>query len=248
MNIYQWIASGFFAVLIVILILYRKNPWVKISWKYIVASIPIILFALSLIKKKSDPVPTNSVIPSPVPSPVPNPVPDPITSVPATPVPASSQTTIGLDYVLSPHFNFGMMTSTENRKLLEQNRQQGLKYLDNLRNLCNNILEPIILLVGSTYISSCFRCQVLNVSVGGTKNSQHVEAEAADTHYNIPLNEAYNKIAASNLPFGQLIFEFSQWVHVSIQDPILHPGKVREKLNAARVNGKTVYTVITGSI
>jgi hypothetical protein len=84
----------------------------------------------------------------------------------------------------------------------------------------------------------------LNSSIGGAKNSQHVEAEAADTHYIIPLNEAYNKIASTNLPWGQLIYEFSQWIHISIQSPVDHPGKVREKLNASRVNGRTIYTVI----
>ena len=246
MNAYQLVASGLFAILIIILIIYRKKPWVKKSWKYIVASIPIILYALSFINKKSTPVPIKSVIPPPAP------VPDPTAgtnSAPVSPViQAPSQVIIGLDYVLSPHFTFGMMTNTENRNLLEQNRQEGLKYLDNLKKLCNDILEPIILLIGPMFITSCFRCLTLNSSVGGAKNSQHTVAEAADTHYTISLNEAYNKIMASNIPYCQLIFEFAQWVHVSVQDPILYPGKIRQNLNASRVNGKTVYTVITGPI
>jgi zinc D-Ala-D-Ala carboxypeptidase len=246
MNTYQWIASGLFAVLITILIIYRKKPWVKKSWKYIVASIPIILLLLSFINKKPTPVPIKSVIPPPPPDPVPAPTgtPAPVSS----PVVAPAQVVVGLDYVLSPHFTFGMMTNTENRKLLDQNRQQGLKYIDNLRNLCNNILEPIILLIGPTFITSCFRGPALNSAIGGAKDSQHMEAEAADTHYTIPLNEAYNKIAGTNLPYGQLLFEYASWVHISIQDPILHPGKIRQNLNVTRVNGKTIYTPITGPI
>ena len=239
MNTYQWIASGLFATLFTILIIYRKKPWVKKSWKFIVASIPIILFVLNLIKKKADPVPVKSVIPSPVPSS------DPTL---ASTIQAPSQIIVGLDYVLSQHFTFGMMTNTENRNLLEQNRQEGLKYLDNLKKLCNDILEPIILLIGPMFITSCFRCPALNGSIGGAKNSQHTVAEAADTHYNIPLNEAYNKIMASNIPYCQLIFEFTQWVHISICDSTFYPGKVRQNLDASRVNGETVYTAITGPI
>jgi len=250
MSIYQWGASGLFVILITILIIYRKKPWVKKSWKYVVASIPIILFALSLIKEKANPVPVKSIIPPPAPVPDPALAPSPTTAPVSAPVviPAPAQVVVGLDYVLSPHFTFGMMTNTENRKLLDQNRQQGLKYLDNLKNLCNNILEPIILILGPTFITSCFRGPALNSSIGGAKNSQHMEAEAADTHYTIPLNEAYNKIAGTNLPYGQLLFEFASWVHISIQDPVLYPGKVRQNLDASRVNGKTVYTPITGPI
>jgi hypothetical protein len=238
MNTYQWIASGLFAFLITILIAYRKKPWVIKSWKYIMASIPIILFALSFIKKKSDPVPIKSVIPPPAPDPA-----------PASPIiQAPSQVIVGLDYVLSQHFTYGMMTNTENRKLLEQNRQEGLKYLDNLKTLCNNILEPVIFLIGPMFITSCFRCLTLNSSVGGAKNSQHTLAEAADTRYTISLSEAYNKIMASNIPYAQLIMEFNSWIHVSVCDPILYPGKIRQNLNASRVNGKTVYTFITRPI
>ena len=246
MNTYQWIASGVFVTLIGIMIIFRKSLWVKKSWKYIIASIPIILFLLSLLNKKSTPVPTKSVIPPPAPDPAPTAPETPASSPIVTP--AQAQVVIGLDYVLSPHFTFGMMTNTENRKLIEQNRQEGLKYLDNLKKLCNDILEPVILLIGPMFITSCFRCLALNSSVGGAKNSQHTVAEAADTHYNIPLNEAYNKIMGSNIPYAQLIFEFSQWVHVSVCDPTLYLGKIRQNLDASRVNGKTVYIPITGPI
>jgi Peptidase M15. len=142
-----------------------------------------------------------------------------------------------------------MMTTTENRKLLDQNRQEGLKFIENLRRLCNEILEPIIILIGPTFITSAFRCPALNNSVGGAKNSQHTAAEAADTHYNIPLREAFNKIAfSSNISFGQLILEFEQWVHCSCTDSVLYPGKVSQKFIASRQDGKTIYTAVVSPI
>jgi hypothetical protein len=241
----QWIIFGIIIIITTELIVFRNTPWVKKYWEIIVAIIPIVALILEAIKKAPTPVPTNSVVPTPTPiSPTPVTQPAPVTPVPVTP----AKIVIGLDYQLSPHFNFGMMTTTENRKLLDQNRSEGLAYINNLSKLCNNILEPILTLVGPTYINSAFRCPDLNKAIGGVGKSQHMFAEAADTHYNVSLNEAYNKIAFSNIPFSQIILEFNQWVHVGIIDETLYPGKVGQKLIASRVNNKTVYTPVTSPI
>ena len=53
--------------------------------------------------------------------------------------------------------------------------------LENLKKLCNDILQPIRNKYGKQIrISSGFRCPELNYAVGGSKTSQHKTGEAAD--------------------------------------------------------------------
>jgi hypothetical protein len=137
------------------------------------------------------------------------------------------------------------MTKTEHRDFIDKNRDQGKQYIDHLSLLCNNVIEPVWVLMGPISINSCFRCPDLNTLIGGAKNSQHMVAEAADTEYaGTLLQEAFNKIAFSNIVYSQIIIEFNQWIHLGVPDPILYPGKIREKLIASKVDGKTAYTTI----
>ena len=167
---------------------------------------------------------------------------------------AISTVTVGLDYQLSPNFTFGMLTKTEHREFLELNRKEGAQKLTNLARLCNEILEPVRTFMGSALITSAFRCPALNTAIGGAKNSQHVQAEAADMEFTgategAPLREAFNKIAfTSTIQYSQIIFEFGQWIHMGLLNETLYPGKKLQKLIASTVNGKTVYTAVTKSI
>jgi len=156
---------------------------------------------------------------------------------------------VGLDYPLSSHFTFGALTKTENRKLMDKNREEGKKYLSTLSKFCTTVLEPIWDLMGPTTITSCFRCVALNSAVGGAKNSQHTVAEAADTQYfGVTLSQAFNIIAFSSIPYSQCILEFGQWIHVGMIDETKYPGKRGQKLIATRQNGKVIYTLITKPI
>jgi len=144
---------------------------------------------------------------------------------------------------LSPHFTLGEMTRTDNRVLLEKNQNEAMAYFVNLQRVCNEILEPVRLLLGiPIHITSGFRCHELNTAIGGSATSQHCHGEAADTVYGeYELREIYNTIAWSNIPYSQIIFEFDSWVHIGLQDDILHPGRVLQKLRAFSANGQTVY-------
>jgi hypothetical protein len=248
-NTYQWISIGIAVIIIAVLIIFRKTNWVKKTWKIIAIILPPLLtIALIALKNKTVPTP----VPVPVPTPIPTPVPDPVIPTPILPTPVpdpvksdSSSIVIGINYVLSPHFTYGQMTKTEHRDFIDKNRDQGKQYIDHLSLLCNNVLEPVWVLVGPISINSCFRCLDLNILIGGAKNSQHMVAEAADTEYaGITLHEAFNKIAFSNIIYSQIILEFNQWIHVGVCDSVLYPGKIRDKLIASTIDGKTVYTAI----
>jgi zinc D-Ala-D-Ala carboxypeptidase len=246
MNIYQWIAIGICIILAVVLVVFRHTKWVHKTWKILVVVIPPLLaLALILLKtkpSKSGPVP---VVPSPPPT-------EPITP-PIVPV-APTIVVVGIDYQLSPRFNYGMLTKTEHRDFIEQNRKDGQKYLKNMANLCKTVLEPTWDLMGAFTINSCFRCSPLNASIGGAKNSQHMVAEAADTEYSgMTLHQAFNKLMSSEIKYSQIIIEFEQWIHIGVIDEILYPGKIGQKFIASselQLDGthKTVYTPVTKPI
>ena len=90
--------------------------------------------------------------------------------------------------------------------------------IDNLRALCENVLEPLRAKIGGpSIITSAYRCERVNGAVPGSANhSQHQDGCAADTHVEGMSIEAwYQFIKTSGVPFGQLIQEHGYWAHVS---------------------------------
>ena len=96
------------------------------------------------------------------------------------------------DFPISEHFTFYEMTkSSDHPELVEQNRSVAVmdnEIFSNLEDLCENHLEwirrvichdrPMIVLSG-------FRCPELNAAVGGSENSQHMMAQAADFYVDL---------------------------------------------------------------
>ena len=108
--------------------------------------------------------------------------------------------------------------------------------------LVEKILDPLREHYGKPIIiTSGYRCQKLNKSVGGAASSQHVKGEAADIR-SVPDTPAENKklfdlIIKLRLPFDQLINEYGyDWVHVSFG----HRHR-RQILDAVKKNGRTIY-------
>lgn len=158
---------------------------------------------------------------------------------------------IGLDYQLSPHFNFGQMTKTENRLWINKNREIGKQYIDNLSRLCNTVIEPVYNLLGPLIVNSCFRCTGLNKAIGGALTSQHCDGEALDFETStategLALKLLFDKIVASNIQYSQLILEFDSWIHIGLIDEKLHPGKKMQKMFAKTnpITKKTEYIIV----
>lgn len=88
-----------------------------------------------------------------------------------------------------------------------------------LRNLAENILEPLKERYPNLRVSSAFRSPQVNKRVGGRPLSQHMKGEAADLHFpGSNLDEIYNWIKdESGLPYDQLIRE-PRWIHISYAD------------------------------
>ena len=121
--------------------------------------------------------------------------------------------------------------------------------VDNLRSLCVDVLEPIRSLFPECRISisSGWRPVAVNVAVGGSKNSDHIDGLAAD--FNVEGVNTYDAAmtiakAIHTLPVKQLIYEFGRWVHVSVAAPGDIPR--RQIFTARKLDGRTNY--ITGIV
>jgi zinc D-Ala-D-Ala carboxypeptidase len=113
--------------------------------------------------------------------------------------------------------------------------------IDNLRALCQNVLQPLRDgLQRAILTSSGYRCPRVNQAIGGAKTSQHLFGMAADINVgHLTTEQLYQRIKKSGLVFDQLIQEFDRWVHVSY-NPDLNANP-RQCLRAVKENGVTRY-------
>lgn len=113
--------------------------------------------------------------------------------------------------------------------------------VDNLKRLCQTILQPLRDQIGIIYLSSGYRGEQLNQCIGGSPTSQHRYGQAADIHAaGITPHDLCQAIIRLELPFDQLILEFGEWVHVSVTAANDRPrGNI---LTASKQGGRTVYT------
>ena len=138
------------------------------------------------------------------------------------------------DLKLSKHFKLSEFTRSATAKKRGINNDPPEHVVENLRNLCNEVLEPLRDHFGvPIVITSGYRSALLNSLVGGSKNSQHKYGEAADIfipkydfiasdgerHTNIDIARTWFEWVRTNTDFDQLILETSNrkdfWLHVS---------------------------------
>ena len=150
---------------------------------------------------------------------------------------------------LTTNFSLAELTSSQvaSRNGLNNNPTAG--QIENLKKLCESILQPIRNHYDAPVIvSSGFRSPELCIRIGSSIDSQHAKEQAADIQVVGIDNKALAKYIKENLDFDQLILEFykesegphSGWVHVSY----IGKGNRKESLTATRAEktGKTVYS------
>ena len=130
-------------------------------------------------------------------------------------------------------------TAVKKGLLNEPNEAQ----IENLRILCENVLQPLRDALGPIYISSGFRSVELNTAIGGSSSSQHcaLKGAASDIDMGKRNAEVFNYIK-DHLVWDQMIWEFGDdenpsWVHVSYNE-----GNNRKQiLKAIKQGGRTRY-------
>ena len=131
-----------------------------------------------------------------------------------------------LDHKLSKNFAFGELTRTGHLDLQAPNREAAEAYLQALTALASTLLQPIRDHFGALRITSGFRSKAVNQRIKGSKASEHLLGQAVDfvpLSEGVELDEVFDWIRTSDLPYGQVIHEAptatSQWIHLSLGSP-----------------------------
>ena len=139
------------------------------------------------------------------------------------------------DLQLSEHFSLREFEKSATAAALGINNSVPPQYVPVLQQLCKEVLEPLRSFVGKPIIiNSGYRCNQLNIRVGGAYASQHTLGEAADIRLPVTPytawddNKQHTDMETANrwfdflerhTDFDQLILETSNgkdfWIHVS---------------------------------
>lgn len=136
--------------------------------------------------------------------------------------PARSTVFPGNASSLSPHFTLAELCASDTARKLGIANQPPPLVDASLRQLAG-LLEQVRTLLGdrALHISSGYRCPELNQAVGSKSTSRHLHGLAADftcSQYGSPL-QICRAIAASSIPFDQIIHEYGRWVHIGLALP-----------------------------
>lgn len=125
---------------------------------------------------------------------------------------------------LSKNFTLSELTYSSTARANKMDNNPGRLELENLKKLCNNILQPIRDKYGkSIFINSGYRNPFVNRVVGGSTSSQHLKGEAADI--TVGSKEGNRRlfdlivqmIENKEITVGQLIDEKDyKWIHISL--------------------------------
>ena len=144
---------------------------------------------------------------------------------------------------ISKHLTLAELIRSESAKRLGISNMPTDEHIENLKELAENIFEPIREhFKHPIYISSGYRSQKLNAAIGGSMNSQHNRGMAIDIDMDgTDIKNSSIFEYAKTLPFDQLIWEFGNkdnpdWVHISYS-----PLHRRQILYAKKEYGKTIY-------
>lgn len=147
---------------------------------------------------------------------------------------------------LSPHFTLEELTYSETASRWGLVNEPLPAHVDNLRRLCESLLEPARELLGvPLHINSGFRSTALNAAVRGAHSSAHLVGLAADfVPIGLDLATAFDKLRTSpGLPFDQIIFECRAWIHLAATVEGLTPR--RQALTAVSLTaGAWAYNLV----
>lgn len=118
---------------------------------------------------------------------------------------------------LSDHFTLEEATYSETAIRKGISNQPSILQLENMKYAAGQ-LEAIRTLLGKPmHINSWIRLPEVNVAVGGSAVSSHMDGWAIDftcKEFGTPL-EVCKAIETAGLKFDQMIHEFASWTHIS---------------------------------
>jgi len=147
---------------------------------------------------------------------------------------------------LSKSFTLNELTKSQEATRLGIDNTPSEEHIQNLKILCENILQPIRDFYGMPLsVSSGYRSAALCEAVGSSSKSQHTKGQAADFEIFGIDNKDLADWIVQNLDYDQCILEFwnenepnSGWVHCSYSTN----SNRKQYLKAQKIDGKIVYS------
>ena len=150
---------------------------------------------------------------------------------------------------LTENFSLNELTKSQTAERKGIDNTPSAEHQDNLKSLCEMILQPIRDHFGQVVsVSSGYRSPELCVAIGSSTQSQHAKGQASDFEIFGVSNKELADYIDQNLDYDQLILEYwkgedepnSGWVHCSYTN-----GNNRKQyLRAYKENGSTKYEPI----
>ena len=146
---------------------------------------------------------------------------------------------------LSKSFTLNELTKSQEATRLGIDNTPSEEHTENLKILCENILQPIRDFYGMPVsVSSGYRSAALCEAVGSSSKSQHTKGQAADFEIFGITNKDLADWITTNLDYDQCILEFwnpnepnSGWVHCSYNSA----GNRKQYLRASKINNVVMY-------
>jgi len=147
---------------------------------------------------------------------------------------------------LSKSFTLNELTKSQEATRLGIENIPNETHIENLKILCEKILQPLRDYYGlPVSISSGYRSVALCEAIGSSAKSQHTKGQAADFEIFGVANKDVADFIIQNLDYDQCILEFwnenesnSGWIHCSYSKE----SNRKQYLKAQKVSGKIVYS------
>jgi len=145
---------------------------------------------------------------------------------------------------LSDHFSLEEATHSDTATRLGISNQPNAQQLENMKVAAIGMEKIRELLASPINVNSWIRLPEVNVAVGGSKVSSHMDGWAIDfvcRGFGTPL-QVCKAIEKSNIKFDQMIHEFGDkgWTHISFA-----PEMRQQKLTIFRPQNKYAIGILT---
>jgi zinc D-Ala-D-Ala carboxypeptidase len=141
---------------------------------------------------------------------------------------------------LSNHFSLDEATYSETAVRLGISNQPDEKQLSNMKIAAEH-LELVREVTGALRINSWLRLPEVNVAVGGSKVSSHMDGWAIDcsssTHTPYELCQL---VKSKGIKFDQMIHEYGRWMHISFA-----PEMRQQEMTIYKPEGKYKPGILT---
>jgi zinc D-Ala-D-Ala carboxypeptidase len=146
---------------------------------------------------------------------------------------------------LTTNFSLNELTKSQTAERKGIDNNPSTEHQENLKSLCEMILQPIRDHFGQVVsVSSGYRSVDLCVAIGSSTGSQHAKGEAADFEIFGVSNKELADYINEELDYDQLILEYwkesdpnSGWVHCSYSKN----NNRKQYLKAVKIDGITRY-------